>query len=376
MENIYELIEQIKEVETTGEHNGYSFSVVEALTIVILGSFCGLTNTNKIHQWSRDPQVGKFLRAKFGIIEVPCYYWLLCLLKLVVPESLNSCFINWVNTMLPSKKDELTVSIDGKTIKSTCRMKKYSNPLHIVSAQLTQLGMTFGQKAVNEKSNEIPAVRELISMLNLEGCLVVADALNCQKETAKAITQAKADYLLNVKDNQEALKQDIENYFQRECSMDDISTAQTTETNRGRIEDRQAFVTSDIGWLPGRENWANLASIGAISRRVVIENKVTDEWSYYISSRNLTAESLLKNARLEWEVESMHWLLDVNFDEDSCRIQDKNIELNLNMVRKIVLNSVKRFKISTKNKKPISTLLFDCLLNPDNIFIFFDAFEN
>lgn len=185
MKNIREITEYFTEVETTKDYKGYFCSVGEALTIVILGSFCGLRNVNQIHQWAMSTRVNEFLMNQFGIKNVPCYYWLLSLLKIVKPDSF---------------------SFNGKTIRSTGKMEKYNSPMHIVSAQIAELGITFGQQTVYDKSNEIPAVRELISLLKIEGCIVAADALNCQKETAKAIINGKADYLLSVKDNQQTLK--------------------------------------------------------------------------------------------------------------------------------------------------------------------------
>lgn len=205
---------------------------------------------------------------------------------------------------------------------------------------------------------------------------MVADALNCQKETAKAVIDAGADYLLSVKDNQETLKQDIEVYVQDDELRNTMDTAATHEKNRGRIECRKAFVTADIDWLFGKNEWEDLACLGAIHTQFTTQKGTTNEWHYYISSRNLTAEELLKHARLEWSVESMHWLLDVHFAEDSCRIQDKNLQQNLNMARKIVLNSIKQYKDEFGDKRPVSNIMFDCLLSPEDMSLFFGSAEN
>ena len=195
--------EYFSEVETTREHNGYFCSVGEALTIVILGSICGLRNTNQIHQWASSQRVSEFLSEHFQINAIPCYYWLLCLLKLIKPGSLNRCFMQWAQSLSPGGVKGLTISFDGKTIRSTGKMDSYENPLHILSAHLAELGITIGQRTVGEKSNEIPAMRELLGLLTIEGCMAVADALNCQKETAAAVIEGKGDYLFSVKDNQQ-----------------------------------------------------------------------------------------------------------------------------------------------------------------------------
>jgi len=255
-------------------------------------------------------------------------------------------------------------------------MKKYKSPLHIVSAFVADLGITFGQQAVCDKSNEIPAVRELIEMLNLEGCMVVADALNCQKETAKAIVEGKADYLLNVKDNQSNLKEDIEDYVQDSELQKTMETFSTREKSRERIELRTAFVTHDIRWLHGKDEWSALACIGAIHTQFTTPKGTSDEWHYYISSRKLTAAELLKHARMEWSVETMHWLLDVHFGEDFCRVEDKNVQQNLNIVRKIALNCIKRYKENSGVKHPMSKIMFDCLLDPVKMMDIIKIIEN
>jgi predicted transposase YbfD/YdcC len=363
------------EVEKTKEHNGYFYNVAEVLTVVIVGSLCGLRNINQIHQWATHERTKMFLSEHLGITDIPCYYWFLCLLKIIKPESLSDCFMKWVRSMIPDGVGGLTLSFDGKTIRSTEKMKKYESPLHIVSAHIADMGITFGQYTVQDKTNEIPAMRELLGILEISGCMVVADALNCQKETALAIKRGKADYLLNVKDNQPALKEDIEGYIQDEVLRKTMDSVSVCEKNRERIERRSAYTSSDITWLSSREAREGLSCIGAINTKVSSGEKQSDEWHYYISSRPLRAEELLKHARMEWSVESMHWLLDVHFGEDFCRIQDEDIQQSLNIVRKIALNSVKAYKEKTGSKRPLSKIMFDGLLDPVNLLPILSLFH-
>lgn len=145
------------------------------------------------------------------------------------PESLNKCFVRWVESLIPNKSKNFTVALDGKTIRSTTKKDGYKSPLHIVSAYISELGMTFAQKSVNDKSNEIPAVQELLNELNIKGCMIVADALNCQKETAKIVVKGNGDYLLCVKDNQASLKKDIEDYVQEESIRKEMDTVSKIE---------------------------------------------------------------------------------------------------------------------------------------------------
>lgn len=361
------ITEYYEEVEIIEEYDGYFCSVPEAITIVILGSICGLKNVRQIHQWAANDRVSEFLKEEFGIRHVPCYYWLLCLLKLVKTESLNRCFADWVYSFMPENSQELTISLDGKTICSTNRMEQCESPLHIISAQISELGLTLAQRSTEDKSNEIPAVQELLKELNIKGHIVTADALNCQKETAKIIVKQKADYLLCVKGNHPNFKKDIKDFVQDDTLQSTMQVISKTEKNRGRLETRTAFVTSDIDWIEQKKDWENLRCIGAIHTEMETKKGKSSEWHYYISSCKLTPEKLLHHSRMEWAVESMHWLLDVHFEEDWCRIEDKTVQKNLNIFRKAAINLIKLFKSRTKTKRPISNIMLDCLINPSDI---------
>ena len=184
--------------------------------------------------------------------------------------------------------------------------------------------------------------------------------------------------MLSAKDNQPTLKQNIEDYVQDEFLRKTMDTASTLEQNSGRIERRIALTTNDIDWLDGKDDWEWITCIGAVNTRFSTPKGETDEWHYYISSRTLTAEDLLKHARLEWSVESMHWLLDVHFNEDFCRVEDENVQQVLNMIRKITLNSVKNYKEKTQSKRPLSKIMFGCLLDCDDLIPILEwvGFEN
>ncbi len=364
---IEQMMDFFEEVEITEEYDGYYFSVQQAITIVVLGSLCGLKSIRQIHQWAESDSTRKLLEERFAIERIPCYYWLLCLLKMVKTDSLSRCITKWANSLLPSDRNGITVAVDGKTVRSTTKMKDYDNPLHIVSAQISELGITLGSQSVSGKSNEIPAVQELLSSLDIADCLVVADALNCQKDTAKAVVSGKADYLLSVKANQPALMSDIKDYIQNDELRTEMNSTSKTEKNRERIEKRTAFSTSDISWLPDKDAWEGIRCIGAIHTEFTVGKERTSEWHYYICSRLLSAEELLYHARKEWSVETMHWLLDVHFDEDYFRVANKTVQENMNLLRKFALSLVKRYKECSGSKRPLSQLMFDALLNPNRL---------
>jgi predicted transposase YbfD/YdcC len=151
---------------------------------------------------------------------------------------------------------------------------------------------------------------------------------------------------------------------------------ETIEKNGGRIEKRTGFVTDDIDWLSDKDGWENLSCIGGINRQFTYKGKTSNEWHYYISSRKLSAEELLKHVRLEWTVESMHWLLDVHFREDFCRVEDESVQQVLNTVRKIALNCVKTYKRTSNSKLPLSRIMFSCLLDCEKMIPVIMSGEN
>ena len=236
---------------------------------------------------------------------------------------------------------------------------------------ICELGLTLAQRCTDEKSNEIPAVQELLKEIRIKGQIIVADALNCQKDTAKIIVKQEADYLLYVKNNHPNLKKNIEDYVQDSSLQSTMKTFARSEKSHGRIESRTAFITTDIDWLEQKTEWANLKCIGAIHSEITTKRGTTSEWHYYLSSRELSAEQLLHHARMEWSVESMHWLLDVHFEEDWCRIESKDVQQSLNMFRKAAINLVKHFKKSKNSKIAISNIMFECLMNPQMIMRLF-----
>ena len=361
------LTDFFEEVETTEEYNGYFCSIAETISIVVLGSLCGLKNVSQIHQWAESERVSGFLRGKFAISHIPCYYWLLVLLKMVKTDTLNQCLMKWAAQFLSKDRSQTTISLDGKTIRSTTGMKHMDSPLHIISAQVCELGITLASETVSTKSNEIPAVQELLKKMDIEGCLIVADALNCQQKTAETIVKGKGDYLLDAKGNQPNLEREISEYVQDEMLRKGMDCKRKTEKNRGRVETRTAYSTCNVTWLYGKEKWKNLNCIGAIKTEFEKDGRKTEEWHYYISSRKLSAKELLHHARMEWAAETMHWLLDVHYGEDYCRIENRTIQQNLNLLQKFSLSLLKQYKARNSSKRAMSKIMLDCLLESSKI---------
>ena len=354
---------QFGDVTTVEPHKGYYYKVKDALLIAILGSLCGLSDMKDIHQWSENPRIQEFLRETFEMYYFPCYSWFTVLMRLVDANWLNRQFSSLWNQMLPKDRSGITISLDGKTVCSTEAMEEYDLPMHIVSAQIAELGITIGQLAVEGKTNEIPTVRALLEMLDVQGCLVVADALNCQRKTAEAVIRKGADYLFSVKDNQENLKDDIKDWVQDEDLRGTMDTATKTEIRSDRKETRTAYASTDIDWMPDKDKWANLSCFGAIHTSFATKNGVSSEWHYYISSRVLTAKELLYHARAEWSVEVLHWFLDVHWGEDDSKIRDDNLLKVQNIIKKNALNLITTHKKANNLKTPVSRILFANLLD-------------
>ena len=263
-----------------------------------------------------------------------------------------------------------TVAIDRKTVCSTDKLTPDGSVLHIASAIVSELGLVVGSCECGTKMGEITAFRELIELLDVAGAVVVADALHCNKKSARAVVDAGADYLFVVKDNQPNLRENIELFVQEE----ELEKAVTKEKNGGRIETRTAYVSREIDWLEGRDDWANPACIGAIHTQFEKNGHKSSNWHYYISSAALSAEELLRHARLEWCVETMHWLLDVHFDEDKTRICDMDVQKSLNILRKVALNLAKQFKNRLGLKTSIAGILRRNLFDPNHLIAFLSCF--
>ena len=197
--------------------------------------------------------------------------------------------------------------------------------------------------------------------MDVEGCLVAADALNCQQKTAGIIVKGKGNYLLDAKGNQPNLGSAISEYVQDDTLRKGMDCERRTDKNRDRAETRTAYSTGDTAWLYGKEKWENLNCIGAIKTEYEKDGRKTEEWHYYISSRKLSAAELLHHARMEWAVETMHWLLDAHYGKDYCRIENRTIQQNLNLPRKFSISLLKQFKVRISSKRALSKIMQDCL---------------
>jgi predicted transposase YbfD/YdcC len=235
------------------------------------------------------------------------------------------------------------VAIDGKTLRGAHDRATRASPLQMVSAFASETQLTLGQVAVDAQSNEIPAVRALLSLLALEGCTVTLDALHAQRETAQALLEQGATYVLALKGNQGTLYDDVRTLLE-DSGLPVQDRAQTVEADHGRIETREAHLVTDLAWLQEQHDWPGLACVGKLTatREDKATGSVQTQARYYLLSRVVTAQEFLDTVRAHWTIEnSLHWVLDVVLREDHARARKDHAPANLAVLRRLALNTIK-----------------------------------
>ncbi len=255
----------------------------------------------------------------------------------------ETCFIDWVNSICNLSKGQV-IAIDGKTIRGA-KSKGKKSPVHMVSAWANQNNLVLGQVRVNEKSNEITAIPELIDNLFIEGNIITIDAMGTQTDIADKIIESKADYILAVKENQPQLLEEIKDEFR---FSRDSETDTNVDIGHGRIETRVCSVISDFQFIEHNNKWNKLQQIIKIDS--IREFKNSDKQPekatrYYIASLVDTAVNHQNNIRSHWGVENkLHWTLDVAFSEDASRKRKNNAAQNYSILLKIALNLLRNEK--------------------------------
>jgi len=273
---------------------------------------------------------------------------------MIQPKEFERCFRSWVSEVCQRIEGGI-VSIDGKTVRGSG--DKERSPLHMVNAWAHQQQLVLGQVATDAKSNEITAIPNLLDVLEIAGCIITIDAMGCQKDIVRKIVQKEADYVLGLKGNQPTLHQATEEYFHDalddKSSYPEVQHKLTTDKGHGRIEVRNYYLTTNIDWLSGHEEWRGMNALGMVRARVTRGEKVTEETRFYITS--LTYVEPFSNAvRAHWGIEnSLHWCLDVTFGEDDSRIRKDHSAENMAVVRQMALNILKQHpeKISLARKR-------------------------
>jgi predicted transposase YbfD/YdcC len=310
---------------------------------------------------ARKKWLEKFLELPNGI---PSHDTFARVFAQIDPEEFNKSFLSWVKGICKITAGEI-IAFDGKQSRNSGDEKNGRGAINTVSAWATSNRIVLGQTKVEGKSNEITALPQLIDVLDLAGCIVTIDAIGCQREIVKKIIERDADYVIAVKKNQPNLYKQVEQLFKQAIKTNgdslNMSNFTSKETNRGREETRNYLMISGIGGsIDELQKWKNLNSIGMVESVREVDGKTTVEIRYFISSLGENIKKLVEAIRGHWSTEnSLHWVLDVTFQEDKSRIRKDNAPANFAVLRHIAVNLMsqnKSRKLSVRKKRFLASL--------------------
>ena len=290
------------------------------------------------------------------------------------PEEFKDCFSQWTKQVHAKTEGEI-ISIDGKTVRGS--KSEGHKPIHMISAWATEQELVLGQMCVEEKTNEIPTVPLLLDLLDISGCIVTADAMSCQREIAKKITDGKGDYVLSLKENQPTLYEYAETYFKDALEhpqwYPEMTSCETVDKGHGRIEKRTYYLSSDLSGLANIKDWSGLAGIGMVCSQITTGETEYSEIRYAITSLN-GVESFAHAMRKHWGIENgLHYCLDVSFNEDHSRIRRDHAPDNLTVVRHFALSALKQLpnplRASIKRKRKLCAYDLDLLASAVDLIL-------
>jgi predicted transposase YbfD/YdcC len=340
------LLHHFADIKDEREPFRVAFSLAEILLLAVCGSICDCDDYDAISDWGEENLdfLREFLPFHFG---VPSGRWLTIMMNRINPALFSACFSAWVRETWPDKPE--LIAIDGKTSRRSHDRSKDLPPLHMVSAFATNSRLVLAQEPVREKSNELTAIPVILERLaadgGLEGALVTIDAMGCNATIAKAVRDAGADYLIAVKANQPTLLSDIELLFEDAEPQTLDQAPPEFDKGHGRIETRTVTVARQVDWLngnrrfPGELRFPDVAAIVRVQSRVERKDIGSFETRYYIGSRPLSATRAGAAVRGHWGIENrLHWVLDVDFNEDRSRLRKGHGATNMAIVRHFAFN--------------------------------------
>ena len=325
--------------------------LIDILVVAVCTLLCGGEGFNDMedfgaakHDWFKT-----FLELPNGIPSHDTFNRVFAALD---PASFLECFVRWTQSLRAAVSEEI-VALDGKALRRALAAGP-SAPV-LVSAWARENGLVLGQLQVRDKSNEITAVPELLRVLELAGCIVTLDAMGCQKNIAKEIKEADAEYVLALKGNHAVVHEEVQSYLDDAITRGakELVRHETVEKDHGRLETRTYWQSAALDWLADRAQWEGLQSVGVVeARRQVGAGPVTVERRYYLSSLGLDAARFARAVRGHWSVENQcHWLLDVQMGEDQSRARAGHAAQNLGTLRRLALNLLKREKTKKRGIK-------------------------
>jgi len=332
-------------MDRTKEHK-----LIDLIAIAICAVICGAEGWTDIENFGNSKLLWlkTFLELPNGI---PSHDTFGRVFSRIDAQEFQLAFYEWVWAVNDIIQGQI-INIDGKQLRGSKDKVLGKRAIYMVSAWAEENELVLGQRKVDEKSNEITAIPELLKLLALSGCIVTIDAIGTQTNIAKTIVEAEADYVLSVKENQGHLYEDIAVLFGVDQAQNfkyaSLEYAQTTNKAHGRIEVRECWSTSNPEYLDlirGRQDWAGLKSIAMVLGTRIIEGKQTKRVRFYISTLPSQAERFLHIVRKHWSIENdLHWVLDVALNEDRSRVRKDQAPQNLAVLRHIALNLLKQEK--------------------------------
>jgi predicted transposase YbfD/YdcC len=332
--------------------------LLDIVVIAICAAICGAEGWEDIELFgeTKEEWLRGFLELPHGPPSDDTYRRVFAALD---ATEFQSCFMDWIEAVEELTKGQV-IAVDGKTLRRSHDRSKGKKALQMVSAWASANGLVLGQRKVDGESNEITAVPELLDALEIAGCTVTLDAIHCQTETVETIVDKGADYVLPVKENQPRLLEALQGLFDDPGEMHwvECDYHRTEDRGHGRVEIRECWSTSDpeyLNYIGTLAEWRDLQSISMIQAERQLGDQTTVSRRYFISSLSGDAERLLKAVREHWGIENkVHWVLDIAFREDDCRIRKGHGAENFAVLRHIALNLLRRetsAKRSIKGKR-------------------------
>jgi predicted transposase YbfD/YdcC len=345
--------------------------LVDVIVIAVCGVIVGCEGPTAIVRWAKAKEdwLRQVLELPNGIPSRDCVRRVLSALK---PAAFQECFQCWIAECLTCDADgsHRTIAIDGKTMRRSHDRAVGLGPLHMVSAWASEQGIALGQIATEEKSNEITAIPDLIDQIDIQGAVVTIDAMGCQKEIARKIKSGGGDYVLAVKDNHPHLHQAIQDFFIAAMEKDFESISyrfyETHDKGHGRKDDRYYYLAKLPDDFTFKKQWPGIKAIGlAIRNTENNDGTETEDVRYFIASRYLSGKRFQQSTRGHWGIEnSLHWVLDVTFNEDQSRARERRLADNLSWLRRFAISLLKQhpMKDSIKGKSQIAGWSDDFLM--------------